>query len=379
VSKYKQYIILLLLLLPIVSTNAQDHLWTFKEQCATHASINAWAFAGTILLTGYGGLHGVNADWDTPRVLARIGPYSDGYLSPDNRWYAEPEGHIIYSESYNHEHIVDSIEVYSTRGDNIVYSIPWQNSWLQMWGYREMFWINNDHILYEYSDNFVHELDELVAINPFEDARTAFDASIDILDGGSGFQREYVQFPAPDFTRTIYSRYDPDRSLQYWGVYDIASGQALKELQVGSEAVFAWLPGSSGFAGQITTNDERTELALFDRNGELIETIYDLGTSQILYPQNIRWSSNGQYLAFKPSHGTLLIADTQTREVVDTCLSTGSSFAWSLADAQISYLEPGDGVRKVYVFDLPSSSFRAVAHHIVQSSYWAKVIGWRED
>ena len=81
---------LLALWLMISSVSAQQD-WTVVKQCIqpTRASEN-WSFEGTILLRGYGGVHGVNALWDTPHIVAQIPPVRPYgvALSPDEFWYA---------------------------------------------------------------------------------------------------------------------------------------------------------------------------------------------------------------------------------------------------------------------------------------------------
>lgn len=245
----------------LIPSIVQENRWSFIEQCASYATMDAWSYEGTILATGYGGLHGIRADWETPRIVAHIRHHPNGRLSPDNRWYAGLEKQVFYSESFNHLHVTEAIQVYSTLDDNIVYSVPWQNSWLQMWGYREIFWLDNEHILYEYSEDFVHDLEELVSLNPFNETTSSWNASVDILDGGSGFRREYIQFPAPDFSRTIYYQYNAMQDRHYRALYNVQTSELLTEFQSPSGAMVSWLPDSSAFAIEITVDNAETALA----------------------------------------------------------------------------------------------------------------------
>ena len=367
--------LILLLTLPAV---AQENEWTLREDCAVYTASDI-PYDGTILATGYGGLHGINSDWETPHVVANSARYSGGSLSPNQHWYAVFEKEIFYSESFNHEHFVEAIHVYSTFDDTIVYSIPWQNSWLQMWGYREIFWLDNATLLYEYSEEHVHDLDELVVINPFEDIITAWNANVDILDGGSGFQRQYIQFPSPNFSKTIYYRYDAERNLRYWALYDIISGEVLVELNVPSNAVFEWSPDSSRFVGEVFTSEEQRVLIHFDAEGNQLEIIHYLDEEQIRYPYNIHFSNDGQYIAFKAQDSRLFIANMQTQEVINTCLVVANGFSWSPDDSQIAVLEPQWGTKNVYIFDLEDWAYHAVALHIVENASRDRIIGWRND
>lgn len=376
-NRHGFFITICLCILTIEPTSAQESSWPLEERCATPAQAGAWSYDGTILATGYGGLHGISAAWDTPRVVARSGRNPSGVLSPNNRWYAVRKEHVIYAESYNHEHVIDAIQVYSTLDDNVVYSISWQNSWLNMWGYRELFWLDNEHILYERSEEFVHELEEIVILNPFDESTESWNAQIDVLDGGSGFYREFVQFPSPDFTRTVYYRYDSDRNLFYWALYDLTTGEELIKVET-TDAVFSWLPDSSGYAAAIT-NDEKTKLMSYDRFGESAVILLELGSANIQSPQDMIFAPNGQLLAFRPSADTLYIADMQGQAIFNTCLSISTGFSWSPGSHQLSFLESGNGTQDVYVLDLDSWSYRAIARHIVLDNYRDRIIGWRED
>lgn len=374
---WKQLILVLLCLMICAPAVGQELQWKYEERCAPQVLADAWEYDGTILMTGYAGLHGVNAAWETPRVVVPIGRHPTGRLSPDGNWFASLQGHVIYSQSYNHEHVIEAIQVFSTAEDTLVYTIPWQNSWLQMWGYREFFWFDNEHILYEYSENISHELDEFVTIDPISGTSTPFEAQVDILDGGSGFQREYVQFPSPDFTRTVFKTYVPDETYRQWALYDIQSGETIAPIQTQDDASFAWQPDSAAFVGHITTEDGRSSLLLFDRDGNITDTILEFDSDYVGVPQNMRWSPDGRYLGFARS--TLLVIDTQRNLVLDTCFATARGIVWSQDGDQIAFLEPGDGLQDVYVLDLDTWSFRIVARHIIETSYWHMILGWRSD
>jgi len=352
-------LVMLLFGLPVVSVFAQEDTWPIEDRCATYASIDAWTYDGTILMTGYGGLHGVNADWETPRVL--VFTLRNGILSPNGNWYAGLDEAFYYSETMNHFHDIMGILVYSTRGDNLMYSIPWENSWLTNWGAREFFWLDNEHLLYEHSEDYVHGLDELVSINPFDNLVTPWEAGIDIL--------QVPSFPSPDFTRTVLFRY-PQTAI----LYDVASGDGLVRFQIPLYKLnLTWSLDSHLFVAEVLENDQDL-LALFDKNGQRLDTIakFDIATG-------LSWSSDGRYLAFHSHHGSLLLADMQQRRIFDTCISTVRSLAWSPAGSQLAFLEPGTGTKNVYVLDIQSWSYRSVARHIIETDWLDYLIGWREN
>jgi hypothetical protein len=101
-------------LLAFPTTAAQDDDtsgWPVAQRCVGEptAPPAGWTFEGTILMTGYAGIHAVQADWETPRVvvfLNRDWGESDsdlpgGALSPNGRWYASPYGSRVMERSYN--------------------------------------------------------------------------------------------------------------------------------------------------------------------------------------------------------------------------------------------------------------------------------------
>ncbi len=98
---------LLLLGAPVLhaqdATDTPDAGWPVEERCvgAPTKPPKGWSYDGTILMTGYAGIHGVNAKWDTPRVLAKLSDKDvwGGALSPDGKWYASPYGERFTTES----------------------------------------------------------------------------------------------------------------------------------------------------------------------------------------------------------------------------------------------------------------------------------------
>ncbi|MEO1291114.1 MAG: hypothetical protein AAFV93_25550, partial [Chloroflexota bacterium] len=118
-------LMMILLSLPVVISQSQetsDTGWEIIERCV-HDPITPpddWTFDGTILATGWAGIHGINANWDTPRILVFR---SDDWLdiltsfSPDYQWFAVGRGNIDFEscpDCFRHQYQLDSISVYST-------------------------------------------------------------------------------------------------------------------------------------------------------------------------------------------------------------------------------------------------------------------------
>lgn len=93
-----------LMTLPIPSIAQDDdslETWPVQQRCAESPALppDDWSYPGTILMSGYAGIHGMRADWETPHIVAFFRKDSrggrqlmGGQLSPDGRWYAVPTG-----------------------------------------------------------------------------------------------------------------------------------------------------------------------------------------------------------------------------------------------------------------------------------------------
>ncbi|HEX3051359.1 MAG TPA: hypothetical protein VHP83_11935, partial [Aggregatilineaceae bacterium] len=116
---------------------AQDDAqgWPVVQRCLTPtAAPEGWTYTGTILLDGYAGIHGVNADWATPRVLVFLNwpsKASARALSPDGNWLAvATQSHLEEAESDRWLTVfVDRIDIYSTLHFRETYSLPWSNQY----------------------------------------------------------------------------------------------------------------------------------------------------------------------------------------------------------------------------------------------------------
>ncbi|MEO0599316.1 MAG: hypothetical protein AAF126_24610, partial [Chloroflexota bacterium] len=88
-------IVMLILLSAIVTTAQEDdealQVWEVVERCAQvlpEAPTDP-AFEGIITTTGWAGIHGINAEWDVPRVLAFDSNWAEfgGFdISPSGRY-----------------------------------------------------------------------------------------------------------------------------------------------------------------------------------------------------------------------------------------------------------------------------------------------------
>lgn len=363
--------------------------WPIEQQCVGEPTKppEGWTFDGTILMTGYAGIHGVNADWETPRVVAAGDPWifraanGDGSagLSPDKRWYATFDSETIPSETYNHLDVIHAIAVYSTVNRGEVYRIPWDNSWLYMWGPRGMFWSDNSHLIYETGDLPAGKPVQLFVINPFDGTALPWEGKIPLTDfhlGWPSFSYEIQtseEYPAPDFSRTV--------QLRPPGIYDIMSGEKLADVSSVGDGFTLWTADSARFVTEVENAQypASVDLAIFDRDGALVSIIFTADPQQ-LNGRNAGWSPDGRYLAFLLGawdHLHLYIADSQQQKIWDTCLDTGHGVAWSPDSKQLAFFMAGEEQERVVVMDVETQAVYTVAHHIAtQQDY---VIGWRGD
>ena len=183
----------------------------FRKRCVPRAPIGSWSYDGTILATGYSGLHGINANWETPRVVARTSRYSDGRLSPNQQWYSAFQKYVVYAESYNHLHVIEAIKIFSTLGDDICSHNPMGKFLATNVGLSRNLL---DEIMNKSCMNILMTLfmiwTKLGLSILWKQLQKNGKQRLTYSNGGSGFQREYVQFPSPDFSRTINYGYHAD-------------------------------------------------------------------------------------------------------------------------------------------------------------------------
>jgi WD40 repeat protein len=390
--------ILLCLIFAFSPAAAQDTGWPVEERCVGEATQppEGWTFPGVILMTGHYGIHAVSADVPTPYVVAFIprvprdgAETATGVLSPDQRWYATTEAAINYSGLLA-EVSVYKIVIYSTVSAREKYEMGWENIY-EAHNARSIRWRDNDHIIYETTQTPKigddYSRDKAFLINPFTQEMTKWNGQLDplaIIDF----------FPSPDWTRAVYNQvwYDiaPDVKDD-WGLFDpINESQPILNLSLANLSQIGWSPDSAQFAAETETTSDSGELnnqlELFDRDGVNLGSIFLETNRQRIrntfsVSSNIRWSSDGRYLAFitttlnYPTVISLYIADMQEKRVYDTCIEPGDGLAWSPDGTKLAMMDFYDYKRQrpVIVLDLETWGLYTVAYHD------GSVIGWRED
>lgn len=362
--------------------------WPIDERCIGYPiqPPDGWTYPGTLLMSGYAGIHAMQADWETPRVVAffdsgELGePLEGGQLSPDGSWYAVPIGETWVEPSLNQYWLTNGLRIYSTVDDTVLnFDLSEYDDLLDYsragfygtaWTYQAVRWLNNDEL---FIGSFL--------FNPFREAGIDVEvAPIPVaLSLGIDFEA------SPDWTRVYSFIVSGERGE---GLFDPEHpDKAIAYLK--TEAV-AWLHDSSGFIGEQQVEAEEW-LSLFDRNGEFIERLFiseggRLDVHRLVAGRNeLGWSPDNRYFAFvhyppqsQPSQ--LMIADRQNRVVVNTCLRPASQPTWSPDGSQLAVLLRADENLRVTILDLNTWIAYDVARHSgIGGALQPDMIAWRSD
>ncbi len=391
-QKTRAFILIILVLLSLNSlTSASDDdpltAWQIEQRCVPEpiAPPEDWIYPGTILFSGYAGIHGVQADWETPHVVVSFNvdtnenyPLEGGQLSPDGRWYALSMGETLDASSFNQYVDIHSIGVFSTADNQVIYSIRLQDYqafqyYVLQWNYLPIEWRNNR----EFAINALN-------IAPFDDEVSALGF---LLTGSRGSDRTM----SPDFTRN-FDGIRVENNERLYGLVDLQNLQIITDnLEVLN---LSWRRDSTGFIAQERADaDEWNGLSYYDRDGNLIEHIFDLGEGRVNFERGVsgrndlRWSPDNSQFAFVydapyPEPNRLYIVDWNAQIVIDTCLSQSSDVVWSPDGTMLAFLEPARENLKVVVLDTSTWHTYDVARHsgqLVHQLYSSPdMVGWRD-
>lgn len=345
-----------------------------------------WTYEGTLLMSGYAGIHAMQADWETPRITAFFSagefgePHAGGQLSPDARWYAVPTGETWVEPSFNQYWMTYGLRLYSTV-DNTELNFKLseydelldhnRGYYLTAWTYQAVQWIDNDSLIIgSFLFNSVTDGDVSVEAAPLRVA---------------GFARVSFNI-SPDWMRAYL--YIPGQRLH--AIVDISQPEVpIANLE--AQAV-AWLHDSTGFVAEqrIETVEQ---LSLFDRNGEFVQRLFSseggrLDIRHITAGRNeLGWSHDNRYFVFwhippqsQPSE--LLILDMENQRTLNTCLSPVlvSQAVWSPYGNQVAFLMRARENLRVVILDLDTWTAYDVARHSgISGALLPGMIGWREN
>ncbi len=311
--------------------------WEIVERCVGEPITppDDWTFDGTILATGWAGIHGINADWDVTRILAfrsNWTRFAGADISPNRRWIVVVLGYDNpISNVFDYSVSAYALQIYDVtdRSNQIQIPIKLDYDVFGSTGNGASYhtvaprWLDNEHFIYRIDD-------EVVSINPFTQEISDWDVAWNIEDVDP-LAPSSIAFPSPDWTRLIY---DLEIGLRY-ELFDILSGDSLtvvaEQPDFRSEFLPVWRADSSGFI-----MDDENALRIFDREGQQLDTI--ASSNFVHFFQS--WSPDERYLVLADiSNHSLQIADFEERLIYDTCISIDgwSRMAWNLDSTQFAF------------------------------------------
>ncbi len=357
-------------------------IWPVEQRCIGEpvAAPEGWAFEGAILLTGPSGIHAIEAEWETPRVVAPLDwertPDHGAGLSPDGQWYAALWGTMTLTNTLSTYAEVQELRVYHTHDDHIVYAVPFA-AFYNAAAWQFMYWTEgSDTILVNGGEVVNPLLGEITFDSTFEDFY---------------LQRDTI---APDWSLYLTrDRFAGSESYE-WGLVDLSSQELLVTVDLTQDTIIAWSPHSDRFVAERMAEDGISYIHIFDRSGNITAIVYTHGEDE--HFAEASWSANGRYLAFviETRDGyairkRLFLADLADQLVIDTCLQIGNGLAFAPNVGQLALLAPGNGQRPVLVLDLTTYQLFHVRNHQAghfihfvggtRYSSLASVIGWRAD
>ncbi|MEM9950586.1 MAG: hypothetical protein AAF846_03215 [Chloroflexota bacterium] len=377
----QRFILMLVLLsLPVVISQSQetsDTGWEIIERCVGDPITppDGWTFDGTILATGWVGIHGINADWDTPRVqLFRDDWALFQELSPSDRWLATTRSEFACPQCFSRVWRISEIRVFDTlNGDE--YIIPIDVGYDYGISYQtriQMRWWDDDEIVFFTNGSSVYGRPiQSQRINPFTNERSIIELPIYPLTNDFDFH------PSLNWELAVYNPIELPEEGQ-WSVYNLETGDGLLQLSsiVGSPHptdVVAWSNASSQFI-TTTVSENSKFITYYNHLSESITNIYPIAFDDT--PNHIEWSHDGRYVAFVKSKlfagGELILIDTEHQIIYETCIETGSVH-WSPVANQLALLSRnGQSSIEIYQPEANVVYGTGIYHE-------GRIIGWRED
>lgn len=370
----------------VLADNDVETPWPVEERCVSEPTLppDDWTFNGTLLMSGYAGIHALQSGWETPRVEAffyadDLGkPIEGGQISPDGKWYAAPVGEVFTEITYTQYWKTDSLRIYSTSDDvELKFDLNESNTLFDEtgvyprfqggWTYEAVQWIDQKTLII--GSFLMRPFEQKVELSPLETTVT---------------NRTYIAV-SPDWTRvyghvgdieegnSVFDPHSPDEVINY--------------LQVGA---VAWRLDSSGFIAEQRVDTEE-HLSLFTRDGEFVERVFvteggPLDIRHIVAGRNeLGWSHDNRYFAFvhyppRSEPSQLMLLDTENRIALNTCLSPVSQPVWSPDSTQVAVLLRTRENLRVAILDVATWQVYDVARHSgISGALSPDMIAWRNN
>jgi hypothetical protein len=318
--------------------------WRVERRCLAEPleKPSDWTFDGEILLNGWGGVHGVNQDTDTPYVIEWG---DDRLMSPDAEWVLERPNTNFTFRAVTARRLEDGFsETFERRINLQDTAIPFP--------ILSDVWLDNDSFLMLADDRETR----LVKVDNAE------------VLGWQGVPLQYYHFDvSPDATRVVTEA----------GLFKLETNELLNgDLGMFNNNYAAlWLPDSSGFAHFTSVADDGRNflMALYDRDGNIISVPHELywgGDRNFL-----AWSADGRYLMFQgfiaetADRGTYLL-DREEQVIYDLCyINTVVSAVASPSGYTFAFLSNQDQ-SPIMLFDVDTLQPYIIAYHFGQVFDW---------
>lgn len=381
---FRLLVAIFLVLISASTLFAQDENQYFPivENCIPEPVLppDDWTYDGTIMMDGYAGIHGMNAEWDTPRVLMfdTYAPNGDSpvygtELSPDGKWLAVPMGETWTEPSFNQYTNVRGVRVYPTDGsleyiDFRMEEYDFFSYFPRAWSFIPVQWVDNESFVM--GDILVH---------PFE-------GKVELATIDTGWSTLNVRAYSPD-TSLAFSGYPIGSDYKY-GLYDPTDPETTF-IEISPLDGLSWKRDSTDFIAIVENEEfEPTYLALYNRYGEKIKDVLSVKDRRFEFVETVdirrnetQWSPDNKLfvLTWQPQtyQGTtpIYIIDFETEQIIDTCLRTSNIPVWSPDGKMLAFLKTTRNNQNIVVVDLELQKAYIVGKHLGSGS---AMVGWRE-
>lgn len=362
--KYFLFVVLVFMgLIPDMAAAQDDSIetWDIVKRCLLNpiAPDESWSFDGEILMYGWAGIHGVNANLDTPYVVS----WHRGVISPDGQWILTQKVHsyteqltgggplgryyFFYGDIY-----VQNLET----GEQLVF--PWQGQYIMNSSPYlglpvDPLWLDNHRFIAFYDRP---DMTRVADINTGEVVEWE---NIDLRDTELSI--------SPDLTRMVY----------YSNLYSLPDNQLIGADSIGEAYDFGiplWSNNSALIADTIFdsysgTGGGNQTLVLYDRDGNKLATPFAVENMGVGL---LQWSPNDQYLAFTVTdyndYSNTYLLDMQQQVVIDLC-ADAQGWAWSPNGSQFATII-GSGQAPVVVVEMQQWQPYIVAYHTGRVFMW---------
>jgi hypothetical protein len=369
-----------------IAVSADDdstQAWPVEVNCIPDPVLppDEWSYPGTILMSGYAGIHGIQLDWETPHIVAffrkdadRDYPLYGGQLSPDGNWYAAPIGEHWAEISFNNYWDVRKVRLYSMSGvsEEITFDLADYRDLYQYfptaWSYLPIEWGNSERLI-------IGEL----SIKPFMGAveKLPFDLSAITYT---------ERFVSPDLTRSFGSiRFGHDSPMG--GLVSLDVG-LLEDSELANVVGLSWRRDSAGFMAAVKSD---SQLVMYDRDGNRLESVFSLGEEVDIFHRgasgrnDLNWSPDDKQFAFTyrpqyPESRHLYIVNLDRKTVTDTCLQPMTQPVWSPDGKMLAYLANARENLKIIVVDLETWNSYDIGRQSGRYGWTnsPEMVGWRE-